>query len=188
VSVEDSNFHLLPRIPDYLQSDFYLNTSIFKKTLNIVNESVNLFVGFNFKRRSLDSIFDENVLNNFNLFNENPFLEFEASYRLEYFHESTVAVTMFLLLTLALICLILSWKQPLKARGASSYESDYFISLFYIQLCGLSRFGNTIQSMLYFCNFHLSHQCNDWIHVYSLFDENYGVSIHQQKKDLVHSK
>jgi hypothetical protein len=136
VAVEDSNYHFLPRIPDYLQSDFYLNTSILKKTLNIINETVNVFVGFHYRERSLNSTnFDQRIFENFDLFTLNPFLEFEASYRLEYFHESTVALTLFIHLSLSLICLFLSLKQPLKARGATSFMHQIILFLYFGSNC-----------------------------------------------------
>jgi hypothetical protein len=119
---EDNNFHFLPRIPHYLQTDIYLNTSLLKKTFNLNNGSVNVFMAYNGIKTSLNSTkFEQKAMEIFDLFTSNTFIDLEASYRIEFFHESTVAFSIFFLVVLIILCFIFSGKQPLKARGATSY-------------------------------------------------------------------
>jgi hypothetical protein len=125
--IEDHNFHFLPRIPHYLQMDVFLNTSILKKTFNLNNGSVNVFMAYNGFKSLNSTKFEQKAMETFDLFTSNSFIELEASFRLEFFHESTVAVSIFILFILTIFCFLFSGKQPLKARGASSYGSLFIL-------------------------------------------------------------
>jgi hypothetical protein len=128
LSVEDSNAHLMPNIPHLLQSDITLNTTILKKTFGIQNGSISIFMAFHSVKKSLNSTsFEESALINGDLLIENGPATFEFHNRLEFFHESTVAATIFFYVVLIVLSFIFSFFQPSKARGSSSYMSLIFI-------------------------------------------------------------
>ena len=86
LNYEDKNIYFLRYKPDYLQMNVKLNSTIFKKTLNLVNETVIIFIAYNLKRQSLNSTnFHQYIETKLHLFESSISLSFLPTLRVEYY-------------------------------------------------------------------------------------------------------